>query len=319
MGAISQTNVNLVGSHCGISIGRFVCLPACFLNFAGFLWKRTLSMTPHSTPSVFRRGRSFPDGPGGFGHVPCHPNMHCVLPEWRRVHGKGSGALSKHKGQSVCFVELIRLSPWWRMRNNITVSSLSLPSGHLFHPHQQTRHRRHLLPWWEIRSGHGQGNYYTQVCDLKVCFFLLLLLFPNQKKLERKCLYLTRWCNSLTKTLWPWLEQVSLCMKPWLLLTYWPVKVHLCHHLVVKSIHFKASQTIFHKLCIQTEGEQLFFKSLFVVVVYLISTGKNIRVIDPFTIKPLDAATILASARATGGQIITVEDHYKEGWLLFEL
>uniref|UniRef100_A0A665UTC5 Transketolase n=1 Tax=Echeneis naucrates TaxID=173247 RepID=A0A665UTC5_ECHNA len=41
----------------------------------------------------------------------------------------------------------------------------------------------------------------------------------------------------------------------------------------------------------------------------------NIRVIDPFTIKPLDAATILASARATGGQIITVEDHYKEGGL----
>uniref|UniRef100_A0A8D3DW16 Transketolase n=1 Tax=Scophthalmus maximus TaxID=52904 RepID=A0A8D3DW16_SCOMX len=42
---------------------------------------------------------------------------------------------------------------------------------------------------------------------------------------------------------------------------------------------------------------------------------KNIRVIDPFTIKPLDAATILSSARATGGQIITVEDHYKEGGL----
>uniref|UniRef100_A0A3B4WGL2 Transketolase n=1 Tax=Seriola lalandi dorsalis TaxID=1841481 RepID=A0A3B4WGL2_SERLL len=42
---------------------------------------------------------------------------------------------------------------------------------------------------------------------------------------------------------------------------------------------------------------------------------KNIRVIDPFTIKPLDASTILASARATGGQIITVEDHYKEGGL----
>uniref|UniRef100_A0AAQ5ZZW1 Transketolase n=2 Tax=Amphiprion ocellaris TaxID=80972 RepID=A0AAQ5ZZW1_AMPOC len=41
----------------------------------------------------------------------------------------------------------------------------------------------------------------------------------------------------------------------------------------------------------------------------------NIRVIDPFTIKPLDAATILSSARATGGQIITVEDHYKEGGL----
>lgn len=39
----------------------------------------------------------------------------------------------------------------------------------------------------------------------------------------------------------------------------------------------------------------------------------NIRVIDPFTIKPLDAATIVASARATQGRVITVEDHYKEG------
>ncbi|XP_061592025.1 transketolase-like protein 2 [Cololabis saira] len=43
--------------------------------------------------------------------------------------------------------------------------------------------------------------------------------------------------------------------------------------------------------------------------------GTRIRVIDPFTIKPLDAATILSSARATRGQIITVEDHYKEGGL----
>ncbi|XP_042309922.1 transketolase-like protein 1 [Sceloporus undulatus] len=38
-----------------------------------------------------------------------------------------------------------------------------------------------------------------------------------------------------------------------------------------------------------------------------------IRVIDPFTIKPLDADTIISNARATGGRIITVEDHYKEG------
>ncbi|KAF1390418.1 hypothetical protein PFLUV_G00057840 [Perca fluviatilis] len=43
--------------------------------------------------------------------------------------------------------------------------------------------------------------------------------------------------------------------------------------------------------------------------------GKKIRVIDPFTIKPLDASTIMSSARATRGQIITVEDHYKEGGL----
>uniref|UniRef100_A0A8C5BQP4 Transketolase n=1 Tax=Gadus morhua TaxID=8049 RepID=A0A8C5BQP4_GADMO len=47
----------------------------------------------------------------------------------------------------------------------------------------------------------------------------------------------------------------------------------------------------------------------------LAKEGKNIRVVDPFTIKPLDAATILSAARATGGRIITVEDHYKEGGL----
>ncbi|KAJ3586747.1 hypothetical protein NHX12_013141 [Muraenolepis orangiensis] len=47
----------------------------------------------------------------------------------------------------------------------------------------------------------------------------------------------------------------------------------------------------------------------------LAAEGKNIRVLDPFTIKPLDAETILSAARATGGRIITVEDHYKEGGL----
>ncbi|XP_068601777.1 transketolase-like protein 2 [Brachionichthys hirsutus] len=47
----------------------------------------------------------------------------------------------------------------------------------------------------------------------------------------------------------------------------------------------------------------------------LATKGMNIRVIDPFTIKPLDADTIIESARATGGQIITVEDHYMEGGL----
>lgn len=41
--------------------------------------------------------------------------------------------------------------------------------------------------------------------------------------------------------------------------------------------------------------------------------GISIRVIDPFTIKPLDAANIISSAKATGGQVITVEDHYREG------
>ncbi|XP_054834767.1 transketolase [Eublepharis macularius] len=39
----------------------------------------------------------------------------------------------------------------------------------------------------------------------------------------------------------------------------------------------------------------------------------SIRVVDPFTIKPLDKKTILDNARATKGRIITVEDHYYEG------
>ena len=35
--------------------------------------------------------------------------------------------------------------------------------------------------------------------------------------------------------------------------------------------------------------------------------------IDPFTLKPIDRELLLASAAATGGKIITVEDHYYEG------
>ncbi|KAM8752501.1 transketolase-like protein 1 [Rhynchonycteris naso] len=39
----------------------------------------------------------------------------------------------------------------------------------------------------------------------------------------------------------------------------------------------------------------------------------SIRVIDLFTIKPLDTATIISSAKCTGDRIITVEDHHPEG------
>ena len=45
----------------------------------------------------------------------------------------------------------------------------------------------------------------------------------------------------------------------------------------------------------------------------LASAGINARVIDPFTIKPLDQEGIIANAKAAGGKIITVEDHYPEG------
>ncbi|XP_066996501.1 transketolase-like protein 2 isoform X2 [Anabrus simplex] len=43
--------------------------------------------------------------------------------------------------------------------------------------------------------------------------------------------------------------------------------------------------------------------------------GVNIRVMDPFTIKPIDAAAIIKHAKECGGKIVTVEDHYPEGGL----
>lgn len=39
----------------------------------------------------------------------------------------------------------------------------------------------------------------------------------------------------------------------------------------------------------------------------------NIRVLDPFTVKPLDSEAIIANAKECGGRILTVEDHYPEG------
>lgn len=47
----------------------------------------------------------------------------------------------------------------------------------------------------------------------------------------------------------------------------------------------------------------------------LAGEGINTRLIDPFTIKPIDAATIIANAKQCGGRIVTVEDHYPEGKL----
>lgn len=47
----------------------------------------------------------------------------------------------------------------------------------------------------------------------------------------------------------------------------------------------------------------------------LAKVGIYIRVIDPFTIKPIDAQTIIKNAKETGGRIITVEDHYPQGGL----
>jgi transketolase len=41
--------------------------------------------------------------------------------------------------------------------------------------------------------------------------------------------------------------------------------------------------------------------------------GTAIRVIDLYSVQPLDAAALVAAAGATGGTLITVEDHYAAG------
>lgn len=41
--------------------------------------------------------------------------------------------------------------------------------------------------------------------------------------------------------------------------------------------------------------------------------GTPIRIIDAYSVKPIDAQGILAAAKETGGRIVVVEDHYEEG------
>ena len=45
--------------------------------------------------------------------------------------------------------------------------------------------------------------------------------------------------------------------------------------------------------------------------------GINIRVVDPFTLKPLDKDLLVECAKATGGRVLTVEDHYAEGVCMY--
>jgi transketolase len=45
------------------------------------------------------------------------------------------------------------------------------------------------------------------------------------------------------------------------------------------------------------------------------AAGVAIRVIDAYSVQPIDTATLTAAARATGGVVITVEDHYAAGGL----
>jgi transketolase len=47
----------------------------------------------------------------------------------------------------------------------------------------------------------------------------------------------------------------------------------------------------------------------------LADEGISARVIDAYSIKPLDAETILAAVETTGGRLVTIEDHWPEGGL----
>jgi transketolase len=43
--------------------------------------------------------------------------------------------------------------------------------------------------------------------------------------------------------------------------------------------------------------------------------GTAVRLIDAYSIKPIDATTLREAARATGGRLVAVEDHWPEGGL----
>ncbi|HEV7126146.1 MAG TPA: transketolase [Ktedonobacterales bacterium] len=45
------------------------------------------------------------------------------------------------------------------------------------------------------------------------------------------------------------------------------------------------------------------------------AAGITVRVIDAYSVKPIDAATLQAAARDTGGKLVVVEDHWFEGGL----
>ena len=45
------------------------------------------------------------------------------------------------------------------------------------------------------------------------------------------------------------------------------------------------------------------------------SKGVRVRVIDAYSVKPIDAKSLRAAAEATGGRIVVAEDHWPEGGL----
>jgi transketolase len=47
----------------------------------------------------------------------------------------------------------------------------------------------------------------------------------------------------------------------------------------------------------------------------LATKGISARVIDLYSVKPVDKATLLAAVKQTGGRLVVIEDHYPEGGL----
>jgi transketolase len=43
--------------------------------------------------------------------------------------------------------------------------------------------------------------------------------------------------------------------------------------------------------------------------------GISVRLIDAYSIKPIDSGTLRTAAEATGGRVVAVEDHWPEGGL----
>ena len=48
---------------------------------------------------------------------------------------------------------------------------------------------------------------------------------------------------------------------------------------------------------------------------HLKAAGTSVRIIDLYSVAPVDKAALVAAGRATGGRLITVEDHYAAGGL----
>jgi transketolase len=45
----------------------------------------------------------------------------------------------------------------------------------------------------------------------------------------------------------------------------------------------------------------------------LATSGISVRVIDAYSVKPIDREALIAACQVTGSQLVVVEDHYPEG------